>query len=304
MEKKLIVRIAEGLGNQLFMYANAYSISKLINYKLFIDDESGFLKTNKFRNYYLDNFDISADIVNDHLKFNNFRRNLKRKILKKTEFVRSKKIFILEKKYNNKITKYEKIVHQLLNDTVYIEGHFESEKYFLKYKNDLINEFKFKNQPDLSKNYYYNIIKKNTDNVISLCVRTNRFSERQGNQFDHYSKNKSNLFVKETIHYIYRAINFLKDKIKNPIYLIWSNDFSNLKEHFPYENFIFVDNKIDKIITDFSLLYKCKNFIVGPTSFHWWGAWLNNDPNKICLRPMNLNPSKNRDFWPKSWIKI
>ena len=51
MEKKLIVRIAEGLGNQFFMYANAFSVSKLINYKLFIDDESGFIKTKKFRKY-------------------------------------------------------------------------------------------------------------------------------------------------------------------------------------------------------------------------------------------------------------
>ncbi len=26
--KKVVVRIAEGLGNQLFMYANAYTLSK------------------------------------------------------------------------------------------------------------------------------------------------------------------------------------------------------------------------------------------------------------------------------------
>jgi hypothetical protein len=36
------------------------------------------------------------------------------------------------------------------------------------------------------------------------------------------------------------------------------------------------------------------------------GAWLNNNKNKICLRPKNivLNPSKNKDFWPSNWIKI
>ena len=28
MNNKCIVRIAEGLGNQLFMYANAYAVSK------------------------------------------------------------------------------------------------------------------------------------------------------------------------------------------------------------------------------------------------------------------------------------
>ena len=50
MEKKLIVRIAEGLGNQLFMYANAYALSKDLNYTLYIDDKSGFIKTREFEN--------------------------------------------------------------------------------------------------------------------------------------------------------------------------------------------------------------------------------------------------------------
>ena len=35
--KKAILKISEGLGNQLFMYANAYAFSKKLNYKLFID---------------------------------------------------------------------------------------------------------------------------------------------------------------------------------------------------------------------------------------------------------------------------
>ena len=304
MEKKLIVRIAEGLGNQLFMYAHAYSLSKLINYKLYIDDESGFIKTKEFRNYYLNNFKVTADIINDDLKFNNFNKNLKRKILKKTEFFRSRKKFILEKKYMNKTTKYERIEPTALNNIVYVEGHYESEKYFLKFKSELIDEFKFKNNLDLSENYYFDIIKKNKNNIISICIRTNRFSERPGNQYNIYSKNRSDQFVKDTIDYIYRAIDFLKNKIQNPIYLIWSNDFSNLKEYFPNENFIFVDNKVEKIITDFSLLNECRNFIVGPTSFHWWGAWLNNNINKICIRPSNINPSKNKDFWPSNWIEI
>ena len=40
MNKKIIVRIAEGIGNQLFMYAHAYSLSKNIDYDLFIDNSS------------------------------------------------------------------------------------------------------------------------------------------------------------------------------------------------------------------------------------------------------------------------
>ena len=42
--KKIIVRIAEGIGNQLFMYANAYSLAKKTNSKLYIDNSSGYFK--------------------------------------------------------------------------------------------------------------------------------------------------------------------------------------------------------------------------------------------------------------------
>ena len=44
MDKKIIVKVAAGLGNQMFMYANALSLSKRLNYNLFIDNTSGFFQ--------------------------------------------------------------------------------------------------------------------------------------------------------------------------------------------------------------------------------------------------------------------
>ena len=102
---------------------------------------------------------------------------------------------------------------------------------------------------------------------------------------------------------LYLAIGYGINK-DNAKYLVWSNDFSNLREYFPHNKFRFVDLKENKTINDFFLLLQCKNFIVGPTSFHWWGAWLSGLDNKICTRPKNLNPSNNSDFWPESWIDI
>ena len=42
--KNLIVRIAEGLGNQLFMYSNGLALSKENNYNFYIDNSSGYFK--------------------------------------------------------------------------------------------------------------------------------------------------------------------------------------------------------------------------------------------------------------------
>ena len=44
MDKKIIVRIAEGLGNQFFMYANSLALSKKFNCELNIDSTSGYFK--------------------------------------------------------------------------------------------------------------------------------------------------------------------------------------------------------------------------------------------------------------------
>ena len=111
-------------------------------------------------------------------------------------------------------------------------------------------------------------------------------------------------FTKNTIDYIMRAVNFFDNKIKNPKYLVWSNDFNGLRQYFNKNKFTFVNNSNNKIISDFFLFTKCKYFIVGPTSFHWWGAWLSEFKNKICVRPKNINQSNNKDFWPQQWISL
>ena len=47
MPKKIVVEIAEGLGNQLFMYAHSYALSKRLGCELQIDNVSGFSKKKK-----------------------------------------------------------------------------------------------------------------------------------------------------------------------------------------------------------------------------------------------------------------
>ena len=43
MKKKIILRLSNEIGNQMFMYASAYSISRKMNRELFLDNETAFL---------------------------------------------------------------------------------------------------------------------------------------------------------------------------------------------------------------------------------------------------------------------
>jgi len=298
MNKKCIVRLAEGLGNQLFMYANAYAISKKLNYDLYLDIESGyFKKKNQYRKYELNKLNISGKIIKEKFIFNNHFLDLKRKFLLKKDFFTKKKLFITEKVDQNKKSFYFNYLDTIVNDNIILEGYFQSEKYFKDFRKQLINEF-IVNKKFISKeNNYINALQ--SCNSVSICLRRNRFSEGKiKNDF------KSNQFTKNTIKYIYRSVDFIKKKLNDPKFFLWTNDFSDLNEYFDPSEYTYIKFNENKSVNDFNLFKYSKHFIVGPTSFHWWGAWLNTNFNKVCIRPSCINPSNNVDYWPKNWITV
>ena len=301
----MIVRIAEGLGNQLFMFCNAYSVSKSKNYQLLIDNESGYFKNKnqlRKREYLLQFFNIKNTICSDKLKFKNYFKDTKRKLLKIIDCFKSKKTFLIEHRDNEKKTYYKNIKNYPLNNISYIEGHFESEKYFSNDKDELKKILTVKNKYINYKNKFISLITKK--NSVSLHIRRYKFSEEINETKKKENILKSDNFSNESILYAQNAIKYFRKKIKNPTFFIWSNDFDGLEHYFKDRDCVFVKN--NNVIMDFYLFSLCKHFAVGGSTFHWMGAWLNENRNKICLRPKNLtlNPSKNLDFWPSNWIKI
>jgi hypothetical protein len=300
-----IVRIAEGLGNQLFMFCNAFSLAKSKKYQLLIDNESGYFKNKnqlRKREYLLQFFNIKNDICSDQLKFNNYFKDTKRKLLKIIDCFKSKKTFLIEHRDNDKKTYFKNIKNYPLNKIAYLEGHFESEKYFSNNKDELKEILTIKNKYINYKNKYISLITKK--NSVSIHIRKHKFSEEILEAKKKENILKSDNFSKESILYAQKAIKYFKKKIKNPTFFIWSNDFSGLEYYFKDEDCVFVKN--NNVIMDFYLFSLCKHFAVGGSTFHWMGAWLNTNKNKLCVRPKDniLNPSKNLDFWPSGWIKL
>ena len=289
----------------MFMYAHAYALSKKLNRELYIDNESAYLRKKSVGSYKLDRFNISSKIIENQYKFLSIFQYLKKKYFTKLHYFKKNKIFYKEKLGVDKKTHYynELELDKNKNFLIYIRGHFESEKYFLNCRESILKELSFKNEKQYQKNIYYKYILNN--NVVAITVRQNRFNERNYSQTtDLLLKNKSDAFLIKQIQYIKKAVSYFKNKVKNPKFLIWSNDFSNLDKYFS-NNFIFVKNyNKNKDLTDLYLLSHCKYFIVSPSTFSWWGAWLSKRKGKICVRPKNLNVSNNKDFWPKEWKSI
>ena len=297
--KKSIVKISEGLGNQLFMYAHAYAFSKKLNYDLHVDSVSAYKKL-KIRSFLLDNFKINLKYADSLDLRNNYYQYLKFKFNKKFDYFRSQKKFLIEFKDKHKLTEYRDYTKFKFRDNLYIEGYFESEKYFIDYKKDILEKFQINNI--ITKNLAVNPFEFQKYNSVSIVIRQHRFSEKL-NSINNI--NKSNIFVKKTIDYINNATKLIESKIDNPKFYIFSNDVTNLYNSFDKNKFKFINHNKDKPINDFYLSTLCKHFIVGPSTFHWWSAYLSKYKNKLCICPTSdLKFSSNKDIYPDNWIKF
>ena len=304
MKNKLIIRLSNNLGNQMFMYASAYAFAKKLDRELLIDDETAYRDKKNIYRYNLDIFDIQSKKAPINLKFLGNLGYLKRKTLKYLNDFNKSKNFYIEPRDKNKNTLFdENAMKGNFKDTLYVEGHFETEKYFKKYINDIKKEYEFRNVNSFKNNQIYKDIK--NSNSVCICVRQNRFSERK-RAVTRKDDEDSLIFTKDQIEYIKKSINVIKSKITDPKFFLWSNDHKNLNNYFPVNEYIPVStNKID---LDLFLMSQAKHFVVIPSSYNWWGAWLSDNKNGIILRPSNNHFTNfslnNKDFWPDSWTII
>ena len=310
-KKKIIVQISEGLGNQLFMYAHAYSLSKKFDYELLLDTISGYHKNKNLMRehqiYMLDNFNLIGSKVYNDLLINSYFSYFFKKIFLSFDKFKFKKNFFIESQKKIKGIKTIDTITTFkpseLANNIYINGNFENPAYFQDYKNDLIQIFKPKKEKINQQNPLINQLQ--NSNSVSIHIRRNRFSDQVGLTDNKLFAAESKRLTDESINYINKAINYFNNKIDNPKYFIWSNDHHDINKftkNLITSDFHLVQN--NDAINDFYLFSFSKHFIVSPSSFHWWGAWLNSNDDKICLYPSNLNPSNNFDFWPKEWVSI
>ena len=121
-------------------------------------------------------------------------------------------------------------MNQSLGNLVYVEGHFETEKYFYTVKKDLQKNLTVKNDYIDYSNKYIDLIKKK--NSVSVHIRRHKFSEEISECKQIKNTEKSDNFTKELINYIQDSIKYFEKKIHKPTFFIWSNDFTGLEKYF------------------------------------------------------------------------
>jgi len=290
-EKSFIVKFNGGLGNQLFEYAFAKGLEAKTGIKT-IFDMSFFKKRYAVeRPYQLALFNANVESVNDF--WTSFRLEL---------------IWRLRKRLNNKtflgISFYKEACFELdeqlfnLTPSTYIEGFFQSEKYFKHIEGQIRADLQFK---DKLEGLSLEISKKiAATNSVSLHIRRGDYVQKKRNQ---------SLYAACSLDYYKRGLEQIVQKIDNPTLFIFSDDIEWVKENLklPYESVYVTHNTGAKSYEDLRLMSLCKHNIIANSSFSWWGAWLNNNQEKIVIAPLkwfNDDSINQSDVIPCSWVRI
>lgn len=162
-------------------------------------------------------------------------------------------------------------------DNMCLHGFYQSEFYFKDFRGEIIKAFRIPYKPN--------------PGVVSIHVR-------RGDYLQFADKHPP-----VTEEYLCKAI----AKFPGWKFLVFSDDMKWCREHFLGSEFSFAEK--NSPLKDLELMANCEHQIVANSSFSWWGAWLNQNPDKIVIAPkVWFGPGNNhlntKDLIPKPWIQI
>ena len=254
-------KLMGGLGNVMFQIAAAYSVALRDN-KEMICDTRDMMIPHKPYTFYVDN-------IFRKVKFSDTLTN--------------------QKHIGEGGFQYFPIPN--LDGNVKLFGHFQSEKYFIDYKNELLDLFEIdeKTKTNLLEKYG-EIINQDT---CSIHVRRGDYL------------GLPNYHPVQPISYYENAIKIIGEEKH---FVIFSDDIQWCKENFNFlKSKTFILGNMD--YEDLYLMSMCNHNIIANSSFSWWGAWLNKNENKQVIIPLKwfgiYNSHLNtNDLFCDKWIKL
>lgn len=284
-----------GLGNQMFQYALGRQLAYIHKTTLKLDtfdllDRHPRRKNHIYRNYDLSTFNIKAEFAT--------KAEVKRFTVPRTN---NKYIYYLK----NLIRRHHNIVKQRhfhfdesilsVPDWSYLEGMWQSEKYFSNVESIIREDFSL----DFALSSEAVKMADKIESSMSICLHL-----RRGD------------FVANPVHgtcslrYYYRAIEYIANKVKDPHFYIFSDDIKWCKENLQINHpstLMMHDFAGEKFKYDLKLMISCKHLIISNSTFGWWAAWLNPNPDKILIAPKQWfqNPEVDTsDLIPEAWIRL
>lgn len=288
-----IVRVAGGLANKMFHCAFAMQLETL-GYDVMIDVDP---MSYEFEHDVLDLWKIFPCLG---LKKNTVDKysyakdsSFVGKIMRRLPYITGQRYYISHSVY------YDSDFSKKLSKDGYIIGYFQNEKYFSESFDKVKESFQF---APLKGEKNVNIAERmKGTNSVAIHVRKGdgyaTWPEFQGTCPQSYYKN---------------AIDIISEKVSNVVYYVFTDSPEWVIENFKWFDYTLINwNPCEGWGNhfDMQLMSLCKHNIIANSTYSWWGAWLNSNPDKVIIAPkvwFNLNSKMKHqpDIIPSSWLKI
>jgi hypothetical protein len=252
-----------GLGNVLFQVASVYGISRLYGIPCIFPR----LKVYVEKLYDLFNYDHGDTIF----------RNFKTMYGNNEPFEFINEADGLNKQVDNNI------ISRVINarNNICIRGYLESYKYFINVQKEIYDLFECDSK---TKDYlftkYASIFNSDYD-IISVHFRLDYNSTWYTDDMNYYSK----------------AISHMCKKLKKPKFLVFSDCIDKVNCSV-FENLEIVKIREPMDYLELYLMSFCHHNILNVSTFGWWGAFLNKNPDKIVLYDKRLPFESLKIFTP------
>lgn len=283
----IIVRLTGRLGNQMFQYALARSLQSH-GKEVYLDSSMLKYDGNHYElGIYPGGSEISETTTKDKNRLGDCKKEYIFKI--KRKLLGYKKTHIVENGYQ-----YHPELFNM--DDIYLEGYWQSEKYFKTIEQEIRADFTFTKITEENNCSLAEQIEKVQS--VSLHIRRGDYLQRK------YAPMHGNICNKE---YYENAIAYMRMHVESPVFYVFTDDVEWAKEQYKnQDDFVIVDgNSNAQSFRDMQLMSMCKHHIIANSSFSWWGAWLDTNPDKIVVAPPKwFNLADTPDIWCEDWIRI
>jgi hypothetical protein len=314
----IIVRLTDGLGNQFFQYAAGRRLA--LQHETTLKLDTHFYLERGPRQFRLSHFNIKANAVDllDMAKIcpketllrgliasvpgrmkHSFRVKLAHLGLRSPFVSRFQETVAISPPPplmigNVAAERFYHFDQDLLKcpDNIALAGYWQSEKYFSEISETIRAELTLIEQPDAQNQQI--LLDMAACESVSLHIRRG-------------DKVNDGRFWASSREYCVKAMSIMQTKLRRPKFFVFTDDWAWVDVNIPATSDIIHIRNNQADYEDLRLMSCCKHNIVAPSSFSWWGAWLNRNPDKIVLRPQrwaNFTNVDISDVFPLSWLVL
>ena len=293
----IIVKLIGGLGNQMFQYAAAKRLAE--KHSTIVKLDISAFEKYKLHRYSLHCFQASeylatqAEVAEIKGKSKRILNQISIKLRSKFDFKEPKMCGLITENYFH-------FNPEILNtqNNVFLDGYWQSEKYFSDITDILRREFVVKYQQEVQSQKFADLIQ-NT-NSVSLHVRRADYIQNTLTNKIHGTCDQN---------YYNRCVGYLANQTTKPHFFVFSDEPQWAKDNLRFDHPVtIVDcNDASRNYEDLRLMSMCKHNIIANSSFSWWGGWLNTNPYKLVIAPkkwFNDETRNTEDLVPSHWIKM